>query len=83
MICLFWIKLMRVDEWDEILCDWCGKVAVWLVKDNYAGRDTYMCEHHYNSHARSPLAKCKKLQMVKDRALDKAYYITKQENKNG
>jgi hypothetical protein len=38
-------------------CDWCGRDDVWLVK-KYGPhrRATMMCEHCYNSLARSPMA---------------------------
>jgi len=44
----------------KIQCNWCDEDAVWVVVGNGIKND-YMCDHHYNSHARSPLSKGKLL----------------------
>ncbi len=46
-------------------CDWCGRDAKWYVIEKKPKQSSYMCDHHYNSHARSPLGKGIKLDKKK------------------
>ena len=46
----------------ERTCDWCMRPPAWFVHASKDHRSSYMCDCHYNSHAKSPMQKATRLE---------------------